>query len=90
MHKTLQVIELHPSFGAEVRGLDFSQDIPDAVFTEVLEVIAKVSQRIDLGGTDNASTNLNPCSTESFASLRPVSTMPGTLLSQGGSASWTT
>lgn len=34
--------ELHPSFAAEISGLDFSQPIPDSTFEELLAAIAKV------------------------------------------------
>ncbi|KAL1635424.1 hypothetical protein SLS58_010287 [Diplodia intermedia] len=37
----LEIIELHPTFGAEVRGIDFSQPIPEDVFSEVQAAIAK-------------------------------------------------
>ena len=35
--------ELHPTFGAEVSGLDFSQNMPDDAFEEVLKGMAKVN-----------------------------------------------
>lgn len=41
--KTLTIKELQPTFGAEVSGLDFSQNIPDDAFEEVLKAMAKVS-----------------------------------------------
>jgi alpha-ketoglutarate-dependent 2,4-dichlorophenoxyacetate dioxygenase len=41
--KTLSIKELHPTFGAEVSGLDFSQNIPDDAFEEILKAMAKVS-----------------------------------------------
>ncbi|KAF7186640.1 Alpha-ketoglutarate-dependent 2,4-dichlorophenoxyacetate dioxygenase [Pseudocercospora fuligena] len=37
----LAITELHPSFAAEVRGIDFSKDIPDDTFAEILAAIAK-------------------------------------------------
>ena len=40
--KTLSIKELHPTFGAEVSGVDFSQNIPDDVFEEILKAMAKV------------------------------------------------
>jgi alpha-ketoglutarate-dependent 2,4-dichlorophenoxyacetate dioxygenase len=41
--KTLSIKELHPTFGAEVSGIDFSQDIPDDVFEEILKAMALVN-----------------------------------------------
>ena len=41
--KILSIKELHPTFGAEVSGLDFSQNIPDDAFEEVLKAMAKVN-----------------------------------------------
>lgn len=38
----LAITELHPLFAAEVRGVDFSKDIPDDTFAEILAAIAKV------------------------------------------------
>lgn len=55
----LEVVELHPSFGAEVRGLDFS-DIPDHAFAEVLGIIAKVVKPEYLSEGDN-TLNTDPC-----------------------------
>lgn len=41
--ETLRIKELHPIFGAEIEGVDFSQPIPDHVFAEILAASAKVS-----------------------------------------------
>lgn len=41
-YKHIQVKELHPTFGAEVSGIDFSQPVPDDVFADVLAAITKV------------------------------------------------
>ncbi|KAK4546465.1 hypothetical protein LTR36_002142 [Oleoguttula mirabilis] len=38
---TISITELHPTFAAEVRGVDFSQDLPPAVFQEIYEAITK-------------------------------------------------
>ena len=38
---TLQIKELHPTFGAEVEGVDFSKPIPDDVFKEILAASAQ-------------------------------------------------
>lgn len=40
--KTLQIKKLHPTFGAEVSGVDFTKPIPDDVFQEILAAMAKV------------------------------------------------
>ena len=40
--KTLTVNELHPTFGAEVSGIDFTQPIPDGQFQDILAAMAKV------------------------------------------------
>jgi len=40
--KTLTVKELHPTFGAEVSGIDFTQPVPDEQFQEILAAMAKV------------------------------------------------
>lgn len=34
--------ELHPTFGAEVSGIDFSRPISEAVFKEITAAVAKV------------------------------------------------
>jgi len=39
----LVIEQLHPTFAAEVRGVDFSQDIPPELFDEIHEAITKVS-----------------------------------------------
>jgi alpha-ketoglutarate-dependent 2,4-dichlorophenoxyacetate dioxygenase len=40
--KTLQITRLHPTFGAEVSGVDFSRPIPDDVLQEIISAMAKV------------------------------------------------
>ena len=39
----IRIKELHPTFGAEIEGVDLAQDIPDDFFTEILAASAKVS-----------------------------------------------
>lgn len=39
--KTLTVRELHPTFAAEVSGVNFN-DVPEEQFSEILEAMAKV------------------------------------------------
>lgn len=48
----ITVTELHPTFGAEISGVDFSQPVSDEVFSEVLSAISKVWQT----WTSNAET----------------------------------
>lgn len=38
----ITVKELHPTFGAEISGVDFSKEVPDDVFQEILAAITKV------------------------------------------------
>lgn len=40
--KTLKIKKLHPTFAAEIEGVDFSRPIPDDVFREILAASAKV------------------------------------------------
>lgn len=35
--------ELHPTFAAEIRGIDFGGDIPPDVFDQIYKAITKVS-----------------------------------------------
>jgi len=42
-YKHVQIKELHPTFGAEVFGVDFSQPVSDEVFADILAAITKVS-----------------------------------------------
>ena len=44
--KTLQIKKLHPTFAAEIEGVDFSKPIPDDVFNEILAASAKVIRAI--------------------------------------------
>jgi hypothetical protein len=41
--KLIQMKELHPTFGAEVDGVDFSKPVPEEVFSEIYKAITKVS-----------------------------------------------
>ena len=41
--KHFTIKEISPTFAAEVEGVDFSQDIPQEVFDEILKAIANVS-----------------------------------------------
>jgi alpha-ketoglutarate-dependent 2,4-dichlorophenoxyacetate dioxygenase len=40
--KTLQITKLHPTFGAEVHGVDFSRPVSDDVLQEITAAMAKV------------------------------------------------
>ena len=40
--KHITIKEIGATFAAEVEGVDFSQDIPQDVFDEILKAIAKV------------------------------------------------
>lgn len=40
--KHVTIKELHPTFAAEIGGVDFSKPIPDDVFAEILAASAKV------------------------------------------------
>jgi alpha-ketoglutarate-dependent 2,4-dichlorophenoxyacetate dioxygenase len=42
-HITLK--KLHPTFGAEIIGVDFSQPVPKGVFNEILTAITQVGPR---------------------------------------------
>ncbi|CAG8979496.1 hypothetical protein HYALB_00011900, partial [Hymenoscyphus albidus] len=37
----IQIKKLHPTFGAEVSGVDFSKEIPSEIFDEILEALIK-------------------------------------------------
>ena len=39
--------ELHPTFAAEVRGVDFTKDVSPDVFDQIYQAITKVSEVID-------------------------------------------
>ena len=39
----LNIVELHPTFSAEIYDVDFSQDVPPDVFNEIYKAITKVS-----------------------------------------------
>jgi hypothetical protein len=41
--KHIQVRGLHPTFGVEVHGVDFSKSVPEDVFSEIYRAITKVS-----------------------------------------------
>lgn len=43
MASTLQINRLHPTFGAEIEGIDFSKPISDEQLTEIKDTIAQVS-----------------------------------------------
>ena len=43
----IRVVELHPTFAAEIYGVDFSQELPPDVFDQVYTAITKVSSCSD-------------------------------------------
>lgn len=47
--KTLTIKKLHPTFGAEVEGVDF-QNLSDEQFNEIFAAMAKVSVQQQLRG----------------------------------------
>jgi alpha-ketoglutarate-dependent 2,4-dichlorophenoxyacetate dioxygenase len=47
-YKNIQIKELHPTFGAEILGVDFSKPVPDDVFDEILAAITKVGVSAEL------------------------------------------
>jgi hypothetical protein len=40
--KTIQIQKLHPTFGAELSGINYSKPIPDDIFQEIRDASAKV------------------------------------------------
>lgn len=42
MASSLQINKLHPTFGAEIEGVDFSKPISDEQLTEIKDTIAQV------------------------------------------------
>jgi alpha-ketoglutarate-dependent 2,4-dichlorophenoxyacetate dioxygenase len=56
--------ELHPTFGAEISGIDFSQPIDDETFHEVLEAISKCGHFFTTSG--GRITNLSSMAFASF------------------------
>jgi hypothetical protein len=86
----ITISELHPTFGAEISGVDFSHPVEEKVFQEILTAMSKV------GSTQLSKTNIRGqwsqpggYSTVSACSAIPVSTMPVTLPLQRSLASWT-
>ena len=53
----ISVKELHPTFGAEVHGVDFSKPVPDDTFAEISEAMAKVSTLSTTSTTTETRTN---------------------------------
>lgn len=43
MASTLQINRLHPTFGAEIEGIDFSNPISDEQLIEIKDTVAQVS-----------------------------------------------
>ena len=45
----IAVEQLHPTFGAEISGIEFSQPVDDETFQEVLQAISQVSHFVTFG-----------------------------------------
>jgi len=41
--ETLKIKELHPTFGAEIRGVDFSKPVSEEIFSQIHSAMAKVN-----------------------------------------------
>lgn len=81
----LSIAELHPTFAAEVRGVDFSHELSPDVFDEVYQAITKVSPTIT-----HTFQRQNPetlCSMAWSNSPKPGLMTPVTLPLPRGSAS---
>jgi hypothetical protein len=63
-YSRIAVKELHPTFGAEISGIDFSQPVDDETFREVLEAISKVGHFFTTSG--GRITNLSSMAFASF------------------------
>lgn len=70
----LIVKELHPTFGAQISGVDFAKPLDDVVFIEILAAIAKVGCSCVHRSCSIADMNLI-CSTVSSSSVRQLSMM---------------
>lgn len=46
--KIIKIQKLHPTFGAQISGVDFSSPISDETFDEILAASAKVSENHSL------------------------------------------
>jgi hypothetical protein len=55
--KHIQVTPLHPTFGAEVSGVDFSQQVPEEVFQELRAAATTVS----MNNASHRVISLAPC-----------------------------
>lgn len=88
----ISVKELHPTFGAEISGVDFSREVPDDVFQEILAAITKVSISCPVYPLFDTVILLTilPASMASASSVTPASTTSATSGSLRSSASWTT
>lgn len=47
-YKHITIKELHPTFGAEVSGVDFSEPVPLDVFEEIRDAAAQVSMPLHI------------------------------------------
>jgi len=74
----LEIVQLHPTFAAEVRGVDFSQDISPDVFDEIHAAITKVSKCLQAKQGSNQPLKHHHPSTAWSSSQTPASTTLGT------------
>jgi hypothetical protein len=92
--KTLKIKELHPTFAAEIEGVDFSKPLSDSVFEEIRAASAKVNMFVirhgilDTPCTGSATDYVN--STACWFSARLASAMLAMLSSPSGLGPWTT
>lgn len=56
--KTITVKQLHPTFGAEIQGVDFD-NVSDEQFDEVKAALAKVSERETAHGGNLYNTTIS-------------------------------
>lgn len=48
VYNHITIKKLHPTFGAEISGVDFSRPVEKEVFDEILTAITKVGPRPEL------------------------------------------
>lgn len=68
---TIAVRELHPTFGAEIKGVDFD-NLSDEQFNEVKTALAKVNQRLSLSSSTGDGNLLLPKSPETFVAIANI------------------
>lgn len=48
----ITVCKLHPTFGAEISGVDFTRPVEEEVFAEILAAIPQVGLRLEINSKD--------------------------------------